>query len=336
MLTLEEYWKQIKQTIDNRLSEVITEKEEVAFDTIFVGGKRLRPTLCLLVFDTLVIKKRKKKDKPEYEKKRKQCIDYACAIEIGHDLSLVVDDIIDDDDERHGEMTLSKLEGISNTILKVVGGLTYPYEILAKDNPKGISDFAQTQRKIVKGAIKELLTPKGLMTGWYEEVVVLKTASAFASAAKAGADCAGASKEIQALFYTFGESCGKAFQYADDITDLKKIFYGKKTPDAFGGTEKLLLMGMNVETIVSQFFNDAVNHKIDMNKGKKLWANFFDGKHTVMQEKRLDMELKKANDALLEIQKEFEKSEIEVSAEHMLLLHQFSNYIVSRIKEEVK
>lgn len=324
MLTLEEYWKETKEIIDNRLDEVIKEKEEISFDKIFVGGKRLRPTLCLLVFDTLMGENRQK------------CVDYACAIEIGHDLSLALDDIIDQDDERHGEMTLQKLEGLSNTVLKVFSSLSYPYEILAKENPQGITDFAVTQRKIVKGALKELLTPKGPMTAWYEDVVLLKTATAFASAAKAGADCADAKKEIQMLFQEYGEHCGIAFQFADDITDLKNIFHGKKTPDAFGGTERLLLLEMNVEYIVHEFFEDAITRQINVDKGKKLWEDFLGGKHTAVHQKKLDGELKKANDALLKIQSKLEELGVEVSAEHMLLLHQFPNYIVKRIKEEAK
>jgi hypothetical protein len=150
---------------------------------LLMGGKRLRGGLTMLIFDSF----------SDGKGDRTLALDLAAAIELAHASSLVLDDIIDEDETRRGARAIHILEG---------------------------------QRRMARGALAEMAgTPFPTMAD-YERVITLKTGELFGLAAYYGAVVAGCGPELAARITRFGLEVGKVMQMADDIADLRKAFFG--------------------------------------------------------------------------------------------------------------
>ncbi|HMU96899.1 MAG TPA: polyprenyl synthetase family protein, partial [Elusimicrobiota bacterium] len=90
--------------------------------SVFAGGKRLRPVLCLAAAEITG-------GKPA------RVLPTACALEVIHTYSLVHDDLpaMDDDDLRRGRPTNHRVFGEGVAILAGDGLLTYGFELMAKN-----------------------------------------------------------------------------------------------------------------------------------------------------------------------------------------------------------
>src|SRR6187551_2121695 len=89
--------------------------------SLFAGGKRLRPALCLAAAGAC-------------GGKQKDALPFACAVECIHTYSLVHDDLpaMDNDDFRRGKPTNHKVYGEGIAILAGDALLTQAFEILAQ------------------------------------------------------------------------------------------------------------------------------------------------------------------------------------------------------------
>jgi geranylgeranyl pyrophosphate synthase len=80
----------------------------------------------------------------------------------------------------------------------------------------------------LKGELKDIDSRKNVLAlmamadKMYFEIIVNKTASLFAGAAKVGSQEANAASSIQDLFYEYGKNIGVAYQFADDMHDFKR------------------------------------------------------------------------------------------------------------------
>ena len=110
--------------------------------SIFVGGKRLRPVLCLAAAEACG-------GKPA------NALPHACAVECIHTYSLIHDDLpcMDDDDFRRGQPTSHKVFGEGVAVLAGDALLTVAFEILARSR--------ETSRYKMPALIKELATASG-------------------------------------------------------------------------------------------------------------------------------------------------------------------------------
>src|SRR5205809_6227764 len=89
--------------------------------SLFAGGKRLRPALCIAAAEAC-------------GGSMENALPYACAVECIHTYSLIHDDLpaMDDDDYRRGKLTNHKVFGEGIAILAGDALLTQAFEIAAK------------------------------------------------------------------------------------------------------------------------------------------------------------------------------------------------------------
>ena len=240
---------------------------------IEIGGKRIRPRLCLLAyslykdyFDDGIIKP-------------------ASAIEVFHSFTLIHDDIMDKADVRRGFPTVYRKWDENTAILSGDVMSIESYKLIAhapvKTLPQVLALFSETAAQVCEGQQFDMdfETRDDVAMEEYMKMIGYKTAVLIACSAKMGAIIAGASQKDCDLLYSFGYDLGLAFQIADDWLDTysdPKVF-GKATGGDIvnnkktwllikaiekGGKEELLeAMAMPVDTV------EQKNAKISMVKG---------------------------------------------------------------------
>lgn len=187
--------------------------------SIFAGGKRLRPILCLAAAEAC-------------GGEITDALAPACAVEIMHTYSLVHDDLpcMDDDDLRRGRPTSHKVYGEGIAVLAGDALLTESFAVIAKTPATKrynvgdyVAELALTggSKKLIGGQVLDLegegkdLTKKQLV-----QIHEAKTAALLTSSIRLGAMTANATpKKLEALT-TFGYNLGLAFQIIDDILDV--------------------------------------------------------------------------------------------------------------------
>ncbi len=189
--------------------------------SVFAGGKRIRPILCLegaRIFGEDV----------------RAALYPACAIEFIHTYSLIHDDLpaLDNDDLRRGKPTSHKKFGEAIAILAGDGLLTLAFETIGA-SPVGaerrvamlteISTAAGTVNGMVGGQVADV-EAEGQKVGpvMLEYIHRSKTAALIRASVTAGALSAGAGPEDVARLRRFGETIGWAFQVTDDILDVEE------------------------------------------------------------------------------------------------------------------
>jgi geranylgeranyl diphosphate synthase type II len=189
--------------------------------SVFAGGKRIRPILCL---ETARI----------FAPDVAAALHPACAIEMIHTYSLIHDDLpaLDNDDLRRGKPTCHKKFGEATAILAGDALLTLAFETIGATpiEParcvaivKEVAGAAGTVNGMVGGQVADLeaeghrIAPEML-----EYIHKSKTAALIRASVTAGALCAGAGAEDVARLRRFGETIGWAFQVTDDILDVEE------------------------------------------------------------------------------------------------------------------
>ena len=109
--------------------------------SLFAGGKRLRPILCLAAAEAC-------------RGSIRNALPLACALECIHTYSLVHDDLpsMDDDDFRRGRPTCHKVFGDGVAVLAGDALLTVAFEIVSKARPAPRYDMATLLREIAIAA----------------------------------------------------------------------------------------------------------------------------------------------------------------------------------------
>lgn len=187
--------------------------------SVFAGGKRVRPILCL---ETARI----------FGEDVGHAYFPACAIEFIHTYSLIHDDLpaLDNDDLRRGKPTCHKKFGEAIAILAGDGLLTLAFETIGKSPvPPArlvamlteIAEAAGTVNGMVGGQVADI-EAEGAKVGaeMLEYIHRSKTAALIRASITAGAISAGAPAEDVVRLRRFGETIGWAFQVTDDILDV--------------------------------------------------------------------------------------------------------------------
>ncbi|MEW6006581.1 MAG: polyprenyl synthetase family protein [bacterium] len=200
--------------IDERLGFIISLKppsllKDAIEYSLFPGGKRIRPILCLLSCKLV---------SGDFVK----ALDVSVAIELIHTYSLIHDDIMDLDEERRGKPSLYKKYGIPLAILAGDGLLTLAFEILS-DYPLISKEIAMAigMDGMVFGQAEDILSMRNAECGMRneEEINLNKTAKLFmASCVSGGMIGKGSKEQIEAL-REFGLNFGLLFQLKDDRVD---------------------------------------------------------------------------------------------------------------------
>ncbi len=213
-------------TVDRALDRYLP-KESVAPPTIhrairyslFAGGKRLRPILCLAAAEAC-------------GGTIPTALPFAAAMECIHTYSLVHDDLpsMDNDDFRRGRATCHKVFGDGIAILAGDALLTVAFEIAARARPTRRYSTSLTirelalasgSRKLIAGQVADL-EAEGKKTNRAELRYIHenKTAAILTTSVRLGAMSANADPRQLAAITKFGRSLGLAFQVIDDILDV--------------------------------------------------------------------------------------------------------------------
>jgi geranylgeranyl diphosphate synthase, type II len=189
--------------------------------SVFAGGKRIRPILCL---ETARI----------FEADPAHALFPGCAIEFIHTYSLIHDDLpaLDNDDLRRGKPTSHKKFGEATAILAGDGLLTLAFKTISVAPVSAerrvamvreIAAAAGTVNGMVGGQVADLESEgKRVVPDTLEYIHRSKTAALIRASVTSGALCAGASAEDVARLRRFGETIGWAFQVTDDILDVEE------------------------------------------------------------------------------------------------------------------
>jgi len=173
------------------------------------GGKRVRPTVVLLVGNML-------------GGVEDRLITVGAAIELLHTATLVHDDLIDGSLLRRGMPTLNARWSPAATVLTGDFLFARAAKLAAEaDHLMLMKHFAQTLATIVEGELAQLFTSRGLINrkNYYQRIYA-KTASLFEMSARAGALLSPADEGIVEAMRVFGYETGMAFQIVDDILDF--------------------------------------------------------------------------------------------------------------------
>jgi geranylgeranyl diphosphate synthase type II len=189
--------------------------------SVFAGGKRIRPILCLETARILT---------PEIA----AALHPACAIEMIHTYSLIHDDLpaLDNDDLRRGNPTCHKKFGEAAAILAGDALLTLAFETISATpiGPeqtvaivKEVASAAGTVNGMVGGQVADIEAERQkIQPEMLEYIHRSKTAALIRASVTAGALCAAASQDDVARLRRFGETIGWAFQVTDDILDVEE------------------------------------------------------------------------------------------------------------------
>ncbi len=189
--------------------------------SVFAGGKRIRPILCL-------------ESARMFSENLDGAMQAACALEFIHTYSLIHDDLpaLDNDDLRRGKPTNHKVFGEAMAILAGDGLLTLAFETLANAlieparRVRVISEIgaaAGTVNGMVGGQVADVEAggkPVGAAT--LEYIHRSKTAALIRGSIVAGAISGGAPDAEVERLRKFGDLIGWAFQVVDDILDVEE------------------------------------------------------------------------------------------------------------------
>ena len=187
--------------------------------SLFAGGKRMRPAVCLAAAEACG-------GKPT------DALPLACAVECVHTYSLIHDDLpaMDDDDYRRGKLTNHKVFGEGIAVLAGDALLTQAFEIAAK--AKGWPRYSHQQivlelaaasgsLQLIAGQVADLEGEgKKLSAKDLRYIHERKTSALLCCSVRLGGMSANCTSAQLAALTDFGYNVGLAFQIIDDILDV--------------------------------------------------------------------------------------------------------------------
>jgi len=227
-MNLRDYLAQQQKLVDAQLDRLVppeTQPPETIHRamrySLFAGGKRIRPILCLEAARTIT-------DTAD------GAATAACALEFIHTYSLIHDDLpaLDNDDYRRGKLTCHKVFGEAMAILAGDSLLTLAFEALAAmDSPPDrkarmiaeLAHAAGTVGGMIAGQVADLEGEGQPPTApLLESIHRAKTGALLRASLRLGAISAGAAPDQYEALSRYGEHIGLAFQIVDDILDVEQ------------------------------------------------------------------------------------------------------------------
>ena len=271
-MTLKEYLLEKRTIVDEALKHYLPEmsgpKEELYRAmrySLFAGGKRLRPVLCIAAAEAV-------------GGTSEDVMPVACALEMIHTYSPIHDDLpaMDDDELRRGKPTNHMVFGEAIAILAGDGLLTEAFRVMACPElleKAGAENFRKVIEMVASAsgacgmvagqALDIKAEGEKIDTSLMEIIHEHKTGALLKASVTTGAILGGGSdKEIVSL-EQYGKNIGLAFQISDDILDIEgdskemgkqtgvDIERGKNTYPSIYGMEKS-------KTMLREIIYDAV------------------------------------------------------------------------------
>jgi geranylgeranyl pyrophosphate synthase len=213
-VNIDDFFENTIAALEKRLKDIVNHHEQQDKLEYFLNhGKRLRPLLSILIFRACG------GDESNYP----NALNLAAAIELQHSASLVHDDIIDGDMERRNKSTYYEVFGVEDAILTGHRAIVLGFEQVLRQDPKILKTFIDVWDMSLRGEIEDVASRRSPLIfdiERYFDIIINKTASLFAGAAKIGAQMAGANGDLQNLLWEYGKHIGIAYQLADDKLDL--------------------------------------------------------------------------------------------------------------------
>jgi len=242
LLDLNAYLKDRKQRIDEAIDRFLPGDDSLPADlfkamrySLFAGGKRIRPILCLAAAEATGLS-----DVSE------SILPVACALEYIHTYSLIHDDLpaMDNDDYRRGNPTSHKVFGEALAILAGDALLTEAFALMARGDLQ-----PEIAPETLLKVISEIATAAGafgMVGGQVDDVKAegkpgnldvlnqihsRKTGAMIVVSLRAGAILSCASESHLAALTDYGHKIGLVFQIADDILNVEgdRHLLGKNT-----------------------------------------------------------------------------------------------------------
>lgn len=223
-VSLKEYLEEQTRLVDAALDRLVP-AESMLPETIhramryslFAGGKRIRPVLCLEAARAVAGGDPRDIDA------------VASSLELIHTYSLIHDDLpaLDNDDLRRGRPTNHKVFGEAMAILAGDSLLTLAFEVLGRiGNARLVLELATASGTVggmIGGQVHDLegehQTPTAELL---ERIHRAKTGALLRASVRLGAIHAGADDVQLAAITSFGEHAGLAFQIVDDVLDVEQ------------------------------------------------------------------------------------------------------------------
>lgn len=227
METVRHHLEETRALVDAELERILPPAEEYPPSihkamrySVFAGGKRLRPSLCLEAGRL-------------FEGDEKLLLRVGSALELIHTYSLIHDDLpaLDNDDLRRGKPTSHVVFGEATAILAGDALLTLAFEAIADSRNGSVESTLQvigelahaigTRSGMVGGQVVDLETTAA--TGdpaRLEYIHSAKTGAFMRAALRSGVILTSAGPEDVARVTLYGEKIGLAFQIADDLLDI--------------------------------------------------------------------------------------------------------------------
>ncbi|MBV4366844.1 polyprenyl synthetase family protein [Erwinia phyllosphaerae] len=257
LLSQESELRALRDALHRRLDQLLPaggERDRVSAamrEGALAPGKRIRPLLLMLAACDLGC-----------DKNHPGLLDLACAVEMVHAASLVLDDIpcMDNAALRRGRPTIHRQFGQDVAILAAVALLSNAFGVVAA--AEGLSDACRAQAVAELSAAVGL---QGLVQGQFrdlnegnvarsEEAIAdtneLKTSMLFSATLQMAALAADASPEIRQKLGFFARDLGQAFQLLDDLAD------------GHSGTGKDLNKDEGKSTLVALLGAEAVQQRL--------------------------------------------------------------------------
>jgi geranylgeranyl diphosphate synthase type II len=222
-MTLKEYFTEQQQRIEAALDRFTPAESEhpatihrAMRHSLFAGGKRIRPILCIASASAVSA------DAP-------QAIYAACALEMIHTYSLIHDDLpaLDNDDFRRGKPTCHKVFGEAMAILAGDALLTLAFQTLSRTDSialvRELSVASGTVNGMIGGQVTDIESERQPPTAaLLDSIHRAKTGALLRASVRMGGIAArGSDSQIEALSQ-YGEHVGLAFQIVDDILDVEE------------------------------------------------------------------------------------------------------------------
>ncbi len=178
-----------------------------------LGGKRMRPQLLLMAFESI------------NGKINEDAFKLALAIETFHNFSLVHDDIMDHATLRRGKQTVHEKWNNATAILAGDNLLTKCYALIldtqVPNKEQILKIFTDTATQVCEGQQMDMDLPlqKVVNESDYLQMITYKTAVLPAAALQIGALANNSDDTISKAFYEYGLNLGMAFQLQDDYLD---------------------------------------------------------------------------------------------------------------------
>lgn len=249
-MTNKELLLQIEQALKNKgYSDLQPEAlfAPIAY-TLGLGGKRVRPLLCLLAYRL-------------YRDDHHKAMPIAIALEIFHNFTLLHDDLMDKSSLRRGKATVYRAWSENIAILSGDAMSIEAYRALeglasAELLQKVLPIFNQMAIDICRGQQYDMLFEEreDVSVEEYMEMIRLKTAVLLGAALRLGALAAGQTDEEAQKLDHIGQALGLAFQIQDDYLDVygDEATFGKPIGGDIINAKKTLMLLYSLEQLKGQ------------------------------------------------------------------------------------